>query len=138
MIRPTIERTAREYQTTDGQIPFQYWLFSLRDARAKARITKAIAQMDAGNFGDHKPIAQGHGLQERRIDYGPGYRIYYITEGDTLIVLFGGSDKSDQQEAIDRAKTYLADYQRRKPVAALRNREDKDVLDDTPPHKKPR
>lgn len=64
-----------------------------------------------------KSVTDGNGLQERRIDYGPGYRIYYITEGDELIILFAGSDKSDQQSAIDAAKEYLADYKARKPKA---------------------
>lgn len=53
-----------------------------------------------------------------RIDYGPGYRIYYITEGDELIILFAGSDKSDQQAAIHAAKEYLVDYKARKPKVA--------------------
>lgn len=115
MVIPVIERKAQEYQTEAGEAPFRDWLVSLKDARAKAKITKAVTQMEAGNFGDHKPITSGSGLQERRIDYGPGYRIYYITEGDELIILFAGSDKSDQQTSIDTAKKYLADYSARKP-----------------------
>lgn len=70
--------------------------------------------MEAGNFGDHKSISGGDGLYERRIDYGPGYRVYYITEGAELIILFAGSDKPDQQPAINAAKQYLADYKVRK------------------------
>lgn len=115
MAIPVIERKAQEYKTQDGSAPFRDWLVDLKDARAKAKVTKAVTQMEAGNFGDHKPITDGTGLQERRIDYGPGYRIYYITEGDELIILFAGSDKSDQQAAIDAAKEYLADYKARKP-----------------------
>lgn len=115
MVIPVVERKAQEYQTEAGEAPFRDWLVGLKDARAKAKVTKAVTQMEAGNFGDHKPIADGNGLQERRIDYGPGYRIYYITEGDELIILFAGSDKSDQQASIDAAKKYLADYSARKP-----------------------
>ena len=74
--------------------------------------------MEVGNFGDHKSITDGNGLHEVRINYGPGYRIYYITEGDELIILFAGSDKSDQQEVINSAKIYLSDYQERKPEKA--------------------
>ncbi|WP_037987719.1 type II toxin-antitoxin system RelE/ParE family toxin [Teredinibacter turnerae] len=115
---PVVERKAQEYKTQDGNAPFRDWLIELKDSRAKAKVTKAVTQMEAGNFGDHKPITDGNGLQERRIDYGPGYRIYYITEGDELIILFAGSDKSDQQAAIDAAKDYLADYKARKPKVA--------------------
>lgn len=74
--------------------------------------------MEAGNFGDHKPIADGNGLKEHQIDYGPGHRIYYLTEGDELIILFAGSDKSDQQTAVDAAKDYLADYKAKKTKKA--------------------
>jgi putative addiction module killer protein len=110
---PVIERRALEYKTEDGRTPFRDWVVNLVDARAQAKITKAVTKMEGGNFGDHKSVADG--LFEYRIDYGPGYRIYYITEGDELIILFAGSDKSDQQEAIDQAKNYLADYKTRKP-----------------------
>lgn len=69
--------------------------------------------MEAGNFGDHKALTNANGLYERRIDFGPGYRIYYIVEGDTIIVLFSGSDKSDQRKEIKQAKAYLQDYHAR-------------------------
>jgi putative addiction module killer protein len=119
MVMPVVERKAQEYKTKDGGTPFRDWLVGLKDARAKAKVTKAVTQMEAGNFGDHKSITDGNGLQERRLDYGPGYRIYYITEGGELIILFAGSDKSDQQTAINSAKGYLADYNARKSKVAL-------------------
>lgn len=118
MAKPVVERKAQEYKTQDGGVPFRDWLVRLKDVRAKAKVTKAVTQMEAGNFGDHKPITDGLGLHERRIDYGPGYRIYYVNEGDKLIILFAGSDKSSQQAAIDAAKEYLADYKGRKPKVA--------------------
>ena len=122
MALPVVERSAQQYETVDGKVPFKNWLTGLGDARAQAKVTKAVTkavtQMEAGNFGDHKAIADGEGLQERRIDYGPGYRVYYITEGDELIILFAGSAKSDQQKAINLAKGYLADYRARKRKVA--------------------
>lgn len=114
MTLPIVERKAQEYQTQEGKTPFKDWLIGLQDARAQAKVTKAVTQMEAGNFGDHKSITGGAGLKERRIDYGPGYRIYYITEGDELIILFAGSDKSNQQKMINVAKHYLEDYKLRK------------------------
>ena len=114
---PVVRRSAKQYETEDGKVPFKEWIAGLNDGRAQAKITKAVTQMEAGNFGDHKPITDGNGLHERRIDYGPGYRVYYITEGNELIILFAGSDKSDQQKMINKAKEYLGDYQARKPKA---------------------
>lgn len=111
---PVVERKAQEYETQGGKSPFRDWLVGLKDGRGKAKITKAVIQMEAGNFGDHKSVTGGNGLCERRIDYGPGYRIYYTTEDDELIILFAGSDKSDQQTVINTAKGYLADYKIRK------------------------
>lgn len=113
-----IRRKTLEYQTIDGRSPFNEWVRGLRDIRAKAKITKAVTQMEAGNFGDWKAISQGRGLHERRINYGPGYRIYYIVEGNRLIVLFGGSDKSDQTQAIQMAKSFLKDYRDRQRSVA--------------------
>lgn len=114
MARAVIPRRMKEYITKDQESPFNEWLTNLKDVKAKVKITKAITQMEGGNFGDYKPISDGKGLHERRLDYGPGYRIYYITEGDELIVIFAGSDKSDQQRAINKAKNYLKDYNSRK------------------------
>lgn len=111
---PVIKRIAKEYQTVNGKMPFRDWLKGLRDSRAQAKITRAITQMEAGNFGDHKALTNTNGLYERRIDYGPGYRIYYTVEGETVILLFSGSDKSDQKRMIKQAKYYLQDYHSRK------------------------
>jgi putative addiction module killer protein len=114
MSLPIVTRTAKQYESKDGKVPFTDWVMNLRDGRAQAKISKAIIQMEAGNFGDHKSITDGSGLHERRINYGPGYRIYYIIDGDEFIILFAGSDKSNQQKIINQAKVYLADYQTRK------------------------
>ncbi|MDO3387530.1 hypothetical protein QWI17_16935 [Gilvimarinus sp. SDUM040013] len=114
MVKPVIQRRAEEYVSADGHSPFRSWLIGITDGRAKAKVTKAIKQMEAGNFGDHKAITDSGGLKERRINYGSGYRIYYITEGSELIILFAGSCKADQQTSINAAKKYLLDYKSRK------------------------
>ena len=118
MVKATIERTAREYLTNEGQSPYGNWLTALKDIRGKAKITKAVKQMEAGNFGDHKSIMDG--LYEWRIHFGPGYRIYYITEGEEIIILFMASDKSDQQTSINQSKEYLKDYIARKPKSTAK------------------
>jgi putative addiction module killer protein len=77
------------------------WFSNLRDRRAKARIDTRIRRLSLGNPGDVKPV--GAGVFELRIDYGPGYRIYFIHLGSTLIVLLAGGDKRTQQQDITQA-----------------------------------
>ena len=81
---------------------FRDWLVALRDRRAAARVLIRVTRMEAGNPGDVKPV--GEGVSEARIDYGPGYRIYFATKGKMLIVLLVGGDKSTQDKDIKTAK----------------------------------
>lgn len=106
-------RKAIGYETESGERPFEDYLEDLKDKRGATKITSAVKKMETGNFGDYKSIAEGDGLYECRLNTGPGYRIYYIVDGDRLIILFGASDKKGQQKAIDRARDYVADYKRR-------------------------
>lgn len=80
---------------------FKEWLLSLRDAKAKARIAARIARAENGNLGDSKPV--GEGVSEMRIDYGPGYRVYYRQRGNVLVILLCGGDTSTQRSDIRRA-----------------------------------
>jgi len=80
---------------------FTKWMKSLRDTVAKAKIASRIRRLAYGNPGDVKPVGQG--VSEMRIDHGPGYRVYFVGRGDTLIVILCGGDKSTQQADIDRA-----------------------------------
>jgi len=81
---------------------FARWLEGLRDIQAAARIVSRIRRMELGNPGDVKPV--GEGICEARIDYGPGYRLYFITRGRTVVVLLCGGDKSTQDADIRQAK----------------------------------
>ena len=78
------------------------WLDRLRDLRARARIQARVERLAAGNPGDVKPV--GEGVSELRIDYGPGYRVYYTERGNVLIVLLCGGDKRTQAADIKTAK----------------------------------
>jgi len=80
---------------------FKEWLLSLRDAKAKARIAARISRAENGNLGDSKSV--GEGVSEMRIDYGPGYRVYYRLRGNVLVILLCGGDKSTQRSDIRRA-----------------------------------
>jgi len=78
------------------------WIKTLKDFRAQARITDRIDRLAAGNPGDVKPV--GEGVSELRINYGPGYRVYFVREGSIVYVLLCGGDKSTQDKDIRLAK----------------------------------
>jgi putative addiction module killer protein len=78
------------------------WILSLRDDRAKAKIALRVDRLALGNPGDAKPV--GGGLSELRIDYGPGYRVYYGKHGDSIILLLCGGTKNGQSRDIKKAK----------------------------------
>ena len=80
---------------------FSEWLASFRDAQARTRVQARILRMRLGNPGDVKPV--GEGVSELRIDYGPGYRVYYVKRGLLLIVLLAGGAKSTQDKDIKTA-----------------------------------
>ncbi len=77
------------------------WFGSLRDRQARARINARIRRLSLGNFGDVKPISEG--VSELRIDFGPGYRVYFVRRGQTLVVLLAGGDKRTQDRDIKKA-----------------------------------
>ena len=80
---------------------FVQWLAGLRDLRARAKVQARIERLIGGNRGDVKPV--GAGVSELRINYGPGYRVYYLQRGSALIILLAGGDKSSQAKDIDEA-----------------------------------
>lgn len=81
---------------------FDRWLSELRDRRAVARIAARLDRLASGNPGDTQPV--GDGVSELRINYGPGYRVYFIQRGPVLIILLCGGDKSSQDRDIKQAK----------------------------------
>ena len=87
---------------------FDRWLRKLKDRRAAARVLVRIDRLAAGNPGDVRPI--GSGISELRIDYGPGYRVYYLKDGDRLILLLCGGDKSSQGKDIKEAHQIAEDW----------------------------
>jgi putative addiction module killer protein len=78
------------------------WFKKLRDRQARARILARIRRLSLGNPGDSSPV--GEGVSDMRIDYGPGYRIYYKKQGETVAVLLAGGDKRTQKRDIEWAK----------------------------------
>ena len=107
----TKPKKIREYATKEGKIPFREWLDSLRDRRAQAKVDIRINKMRAGNLGDTKPV--GKGVHELRIDYGPGYWVYYANEDSAIVILLCGGDKRKQDKDIKAAQEYWVNYKRR-------------------------
>ena len=89
---------------------FDRWLTKLRDQRAAARVLIRINRLAAGNPGDVKPVGQG--VSELRINYGPGYRIYYLRHGDRVVLLLTGGDKSTQDADIRKAHLIAAEWRK--------------------------
>lgn len=81
---------------------FRRWLSGLRDDQAVVRITARLRRASQGNLGDVHPV--GNGVSEMRIQYGPGYRLYFVRRGSDMVVLLCGGDKSSQRRDIERAK----------------------------------
>jgi putative addiction module killer protein len=103
------------YIFENGFCPFVAWLDGLRDRRARAKIKKRLDWFQLGNLGDVKPV--GEGVSELRVDYGPGYRIYFAQAGTTIVVLLCGGDKSSQRKDILKAKQYWIDFQQRQDAS---------------------
>ena len=87
---------------------FDAWLSGLRDTQARARIAARIDRLSPGNPGDVKPV--GSGVSEMRIDYRPGYRVYFIQRGSTIVVILCGGDKRTQAADIKRAMRIAEDW----------------------------
>jgi len=100
----------RRYVTRAGKDLIGDWLAGL-DARLRAKIATRIDRLSLGNFGDCKSLRQG--VSELRIDWGPGYRMYYAMLGTTCVLLLCGGDKRKQASDINRAIEYLHDYKER-------------------------
>ncbi|EME70769.1 addiction module killer protein [Paramagnetospirillum caucaseum] len=100
-----------EYLDEDGYNPFGRW-FDHLDARTAAKVAVVRVKLAAGHLGNVKPV--GEGVSEYRIDFGPGYRVYFGQDGKRLILLLLGGDKTTQPGDIAKAKVLWEDYKRRK------------------------
>ena len=101
----------RYYVDDIGTSPFQAW-FTALDPQARAKVVIALARMEHGNISNVKSV--GSGVLEYRIDFGPGYRLYFGRDGDLLVILLTGGSKKRQQRNINTAHDLWAKYKRRK------------------------
>lgn len=96
------------YQTHSGMAPFEGWLKKLKDIQGRAIIRKRLNRFRLGNLGDFKSV--GKGVFELKINFGPGYRVYFGQQQNTIIVLLCGGDKSTQEKDIQKAQQFWADF----------------------------
>src|SRR5215467_3985950 len=101
----------REYYDRDGRNPYAIW-FDRLNARAAAKVTTALTRLALGNFSNVKGV--GSGVFECRVDFGPGYRVYFGKDGERLVILLGGGIKKRQQRDIGTAIARWQDYKQRK------------------------
>ena len=101
----------REYLDRSGDSPYAAWFDSL-NAEAAAKATTAVIRVSLGNFSNVEGV--GSGVFEYKLDFGPGYRIYFGKDGETLVILLGGGTKRRQQRDINAALANWQDYKRRK------------------------
>ncbi len=101
----------REYLLPNGRSPYARWFDGL-DARAAAKVLVSLTRLELGNHSNAKSL--GSGLFELKIDFGPGYRVYFGKDGDRLIILLGGGTKKRQSDDIKTAKVIWQDYKERK------------------------
>ena len=102
----------QDFLQPDGTDPYSIWLRGLVDRKARARVVVRVGRMAGGNFGECKPV--GDGFWELRVDWGPGYRVYYAMAGKRLLLLLAGGDKRKQQMDIDTAISRWIDWKQRR------------------------
>jgi putative addiction module killer protein len=101
----------RQYIDRRGRNPFQHWFVEL-DGTARARIVTALDKLQRGNFSGVK--GAGAGIFELRLDFGPGFRVYFGKDGDRIVILLGGGTKKRQQTDIEAARELWQNYKQRK------------------------
>ena len=106
----TTEYKILEYTDEQENNPFRVWFFDL-NARAAAKVTTAITRLEAGNTSNAKSI--GTGVYELKINFGPGYRVYFAYDGIDIVILLAGGTKKRQSKDIETAKKRWADYKNR-------------------------
>ncbi len=110
-----VPKQIKLYQTSAGRKPFIQWLEALKDQRAKQKIQARLDRLSLGNLGQTNSL--GAGVQELKIDFGPGFRVYFGCEDNSIVILLLGGDKSSQNEDIKKAKKYWKEYKAEKKYA---------------------
>ncbi len=105
------QRILRNYRTPAGKLPFVEWLKNIKDPTTRHRIRRRLDKLELGHYGDYRPL--GDGICELKLDFGPGYRIYFAEKDDVIVILLCGGDKSSQEKDIKTAKMYWLELSER-------------------------
>lgn len=111
--------TIKEYVDKSGNIPFAKWFDSL-NAEAAAKVAAALIRIEAENYSNVKSV--GAGVHEYKINFGPGYRVYFGKDGNELIILLGGGTKKRQQNDVEKAKELWMEYKKEKEKTKKKKR----------------
>ena len=111
MVRALPPRTVVVFADEKDREPFTEWFNGLKDARDRRRILTRLRRIEHGNFGDCRYLRDG--VYELRLFFGPGYRVYFGKDGDTLVLLLCAGDKSTQDKDVENATTYWQEYRSR-------------------------
>jgi len=103
------------YVDGNGRKPFTEWLENLRDRAGRQHILARLKRLAQDNYGDYKPV--GGGVNELRMFFGPGYRVYFGQDGKNIVLLLCGGDKGSQQDDIRKAKAYWKEYSDREKLS---------------------
>lgn len=106
-----MRKELRFYRTKEGKEPFVDWIEALKDRVGRAQINNRLNRVTLGHYGDCEPV--GEGVYELRIHYGPGYRIYFTDQENTIVLLLSGGSKRTQEKDIKKAKQYWAEFRGR-------------------------
>ncbi len=107
------KKTLKIFQEPGGKEPFIQWLESIKDRKTRSRIITRLDRLEVGNPGDYKQV--GEGVFELRLQFGPGYRIYYGEDGPVIVILLMGGDKSSQSKDIEKSLSFWKSYKEAKP-----------------------
>jgi putative addiction module killer protein len=102
------QKTVEIYRDKFGKEPYTIWIKSLKDSTTKARIEQRVRRIENGNFGNHKSV--GEGVWELKLDFGPGYRVYFVHENDQIVILLCAGSKNSQQRDVAQAQSYWKEY----------------------------
>jgi putative addiction module killer protein len=108
MSQEVTPKLLRLYRTKEGRLPFIEWLRGLRDERARQKIQVRLDRLSLGNLGNVRAV--GEGIHELKIDFGPGFRVYFGVAESSVVLLLIGGDKSSQNEDIKKAKRYWKEF----------------------------
>ena len=107
-----MKKTLRYYLAPNGKAPFAQWINKIKDHTTRSRIERRLERLVLWHYGDHKSV--GEGIVELRLDFGPGYRVYFTEQEEIMVLLLCGGDKSTQTQDIEMAKSYWKELRGRR------------------------